>query len=210
MCNIKNVMAATLLLLPLALTPLGANADGMSSLKNFYKQTQAVRAQFHQLVTDRQGRKVQEVYGEMQLKRPNKFRWDYSKPFEQQIISDGERVWLYDIELAQVTVRPLGKALGSSPAALLAGDSNLDKNFKLKNVISTDGIDWVSADPNDEESGFEKILIGFKNNLLQEMQLVDSFGHQTKIVFSKLENNPVINNKLFLFKPPANVDVVGE
>ena len=210
MCNIKNVMAATLLLLPLALVPFAAQADGITSLKSFYKQTQAVRADFHQLVTDRQGRKVQEVYGEMQLKRPNKFRWDYSKPFEQQIISDGERVWLYDIELAQVTVRPLGKALGSSPAALLAGDSNLEKNFKLKNVMSNDGIDWVSTDPNDAESGFEKILIGFKNNLLQEMQLVDSFGHQTKIVFSRLENNPAINNKLFLFKPPASVDVVGE
>lgn len=210
MRHIKNVIAATLLLLPLALASFGAQADGMASLKNFYKQTQAVRANFHQLVTDRQGRKVQEVYGEMQLKRPNKFRWDYNKPFEQQIISDGERVWLYDIELAQVTVRPLGKALGSSPAALLAGDSNLEKNFKLKNVISNDGIDWVSADPNDAESGFEKILIGFKNNLLHEMQLVDSFGHKTKIVFSKLENNLAINNKLFLFKPPADVDVVGE
>lgn len=210
MRNVKNVIVAGLLLLPLALVSFAAKADGMTSLKNFYKQTQAVRANFHQLVTDRQGRKVQEVFGEMQLKRPNKFRWDYSKPFEQQIISDGERVWLYDIELAQVTVRPLGKALGSSPAALLAGDSNLEKNFKLKNIMSQDGIDWVSADPNNEDSGFEKILIGFKNDQLQEMQLVDSFGHQTKIVFSKLENNPVINNKLFLFKPPAGVDVVGE
>lgn len=210
MRNVKNVIVAGLLLLPLALVSFAAKADGMTSLKNFYKQTQAVRANFHQLVTDRQGRKVQEVFGEMQLKRPNKFRWDYSKPFEQQIISDGERVWLYDIELAQVTVRPLGKALGSSPAALLAGDSNLEKNFKLKKIMSQDGIDWVSADPNNEDSGFEKILIGFKNDQLQEMQLVDSFGHQTKIVFSKLENNPVINNKLFLFKPPAGVDVVGE
>jgi outer membrane lipoprotein carrier protein len=210
MRNFKIVIASGLLLLPVVLMPLHAKADGMSSLKNFYKQTQAVRANFHQLVTDRQGRKVQEVYGEMQLKRPNKFRWDYNQPFEQQIVSDGDKVWLYDIELAQVTVRPLGKALGSSPAALLAGDSNLEKNFKLNNVDSKDGIDWVNANPNNEDSGFEKILLGFKNDQLQEMQLVDSFGHQTKIVFSKLENNPVINNQVFLFKPPAGVDVVGE
>jgi outer membrane lipoprotein carrier protein len=210
MRNFKTVIAASLLLLPLALIPLTAKADGMTSLKNFYKQTQALRANFLQLVTDRQGRKVQEVHGEMLLKRPNKFRWDYNQPFEQQIVSDGDKVWLYDIELAQVTVRPLGKALGSSPAALLAGDSNLEKNFKLHNVSSEDGIDWVSAKPNNEESGFEKILIGFKHDQLQEMQLVDSFGHQTKIIFSKLENNPVINNQIFLFKPPANVDVVGE
>lgn len=210
MRNVKTVIATGLLLLPLALVPLTAKADGMTSLKNFYKQTQAVRASFHQLVTDRQGRKVQEVYGEMQLKRPNKFRWDYKQPFAQQIVSDGDKVWLYDIELAQVTVRALGKALGSSPAALLAGDSNLEKNFKLNNVNTQDGIDWVNAAPNNEDSGFEKILLGFKNNQLQEMQLVDSFGHQTKIVFSKLENNPVINNRVFLFKPPAGVDVVGE
>jgi outer membrane lipoprotein carrier protein len=187
-----------------------ANADGMASVKIFYEQTQAMRATFHQVVTDRQGRKVQEVDGEMQLKRPNKFRWDYNQPFEQQIISDGKQVWLYDIDLAQVTVRALGKALGSNPAALLAGGNDIDKSFKLVNASAKGGLDWVSANPKDKESGFEKILLGFKDNKLQEMSLIDSFGHNTKIVFSQLEVNPVLDDKSFLFLPPKGVDIVGE
>jgi outer membrane lipoprotein carrier protein len=205
MCKIKVMMLAGMLMLPLVV-----KADGISSLRSFYNQTHAMRANFYQVVTDRQGRKVQEVNGEMQLKRPNKFRWDYNKPYEQQIISDGKQVWLYDTELAQVTVRELGKALGSSPAALLAGDDSLEKGFKLSNIDRKDNLDWVSAEPKDKDSGFEKILLGFKDDKLQEMELVDSFGHKTQIIFNDLEHNPVINGKTFLFKPPKGVDVVGE
>lgn len=186
------------------------NADGVKSLRNFYDQTHAMRANFYQVVTDRQGRKVQEVYGEMQLKRPNKFRWDYNKPYEQQIISDGKQVWLYDTELAQVTVRELSKALGSSPAALLAGDDTLDKSFKFSNIDRKDNVEWVRADSKDNESGFEKILLGFRAGELQEMELIDSFGLQTRIVFNNVQQNPVIDPKTFLFKTPKGVDVVGE
>ena len=205
MHKFKTVILACLLLMPLL-----ARADGTSSLKNFYDKTLSMRADFHQIVTDRKGQKIQEVYGKMQLKRPNKFRWDYNKPFEQQIISDGKKVWLYDTELAQVTVRELSKALGSSPAALLAGEDGLDKNFKLMNVSREDNLDWVSTNPKDKDTGFDKISLGFKDNVLQEMNMVDSFGHQTKIVFSKFEHNPVIEAKTFLFQPPKGVDVVGE
>jgi len=189
---------------------LAAQADGVSSLKKFYNQTHAVKANFHQTVTDKQGQKIQEVYGQMQLKRPNQFRWDYHKPFEQQIISDGKQVWLYDTELAQVSVRALSKALGSSPAALLAGDDGLDKNFRLVNAYRKDGLDWVSTNPKDSDTGFNKISLAFKNDVLQEMDMIDSFGHQTKIVFSNVVHNPVIEPKTFLFQPPKGVDVVGE
>lgn len=194
----------------LCFMPIAAQADGISSLKNFYNNTHSVHANFYQVVTDKQGRKVQEVYGEMQLKRPNKFKWDYNKPYEQQIISDGKQVWLYDTELAQVTVRAIDKALGSSPAALLAGDDTLEKGFKLSNIERKDSFDWVSAQPKVQDSGFEKIFLGFSDNKLQEMELVDSFGHQTHIVFSNIDVNPTINNKTFSFNPPKGVDVVGE
>jgi outer membrane lipoprotein carrier protein len=194
----------------LLLLPLAAHADGISSLKNFYNNTHAVHANFYQVVTDKQGRKVQEVYGEMQLKRPNKFKWDYNKPYEQQIVSDGKQVWLYDTELAQVTVRAIDKALGSSPAALLAGDDTLEKGFKLANIDRKDNAEWVSAEPITRDTGFEKILLGFNDNKLQEMELIDSFGHTTRIVFSGIEVNPAINSKTFLFKAPKGVDVVGE
>ncbi len=190
--------------------PMLSNADGSASLKNFYEKTQALRADFHQIVSDKKGQKIQDVYGQMQLKRPNKFRWDYNKPFEQQIISDGKQVWLYDTELAQVTVRELSRALGASPAALLAGDDSLDKNFKLVSAYRKDKLDWVSANPKDKDSGFDNISLGFKDDVLQEMIMLDSFGHLTKIVFTNLEANPVIDAKTFLFKPPKGVDVVGE
>lgn len=198
------------LALPLLMSAQAAKADGMDSVKTFYEKTQAVRANFHQTVTDKQGRKVQDVHGTMQLKRPDKFRWDYNKPYEQQIISDGKQVWLYDIELAQVTVRDTTKALGSSPAALLAGGKAIEESFILKNTDNKDSLNWVSAQPKDKESGFEKILLGFKDNQIQEMSLVDSFGHHTKIVFTNVELNPSLNEKSFLFKAPKGVDVVGE
>jgi len=208
MIQIKKLLPC--LLLPLLLAVQTANADGMSSVKVFYEQTKSVRAKFHQVVTDKQGRKVQEVDGEMQLMRPNKFRWDYQKPYEQQIISDGSQVWLYDMELAQVTVRTLDKSIGSSPAALLAGGAAIDKSFKLINAVRKDSLEWVSAIPKDKESGFSIILMGFKDNKIQEMSLIDSFGHTTKIIFSQVEVNPSLEEKSFLFKPPQGVDVVGE
>lgn len=209
-------LTKSLLVLPVLLTAQQVHADGMESVKTFYEKTQSVRANFHQTVTDRQGRKVQEVHGTMQLKRPNKFRWDYNKPYEQQIISDGKQVWLYDTELAQVTVRDTTKALGSSPAALLAGGKAIEETFALSNAEikgntdNKENLNWVSAQPKDKESGFEKILLGFKDNQIQEMTLVDSFGHHTKIVFSNVEVNPSLNEKSFLFKVPKGVDVVGE
>ena len=208
MIRIKN--AVPFLLLPFLLAVQTASADGMSSVKAFYEQTKSVRANFHQVVTDKQGRKVQEVDGEMQLLRPNKFRWDYRKPYEQQIISDGNQVWLYDTELAQVTVRSLNKSIGSSPAALLAGGAEIDKTFKMMNAVAKDKLEWVNAIPTDKESGFERILMGFNANKIQELSLVDSFGHTTKIVFTQVEVNPALEDKNFLFKAPKGVDVVGE
>lgn len=208
--SLFSKLTKSLLVLPVLLTAQQVQADGMESVKTFYEKTQSVRANFHQTVTDRQGRKVQEVHGTMQLKRPNKFRWDYNKPYEQQIISDGKQVWLYDTELAQVTVRDTTKALGSSPAALLAGGKAIEETFSLSNTNNKDTLNWVSAQPKDKESGFEKILLGFKDDQIQEMTLLDSFGHHTKIVFTNVEVNPSLNEKSFLFKVPKGVDVVGE
>ncbi|MCB5183974.1 outer membrane lipoprotein chaperone LolA [Methylobacillus gramineus] len=191
--------------------PLLAEAAGTESLKDFFKSTASMRARFHQVVTDAQGGKVQEVDGSMQLQRPGKFRWDYEKPYVQQIVGDGEKVWLYDPELNQVTVRALGKAIGSSPAALLAGAQDVERNFTVTSVTERkDGLDWAQAIPKAEDSGFEKVLLGFKGDALQKMELHDSFGHVTAIQFSKMERNPAINSNTFKFVAPAGADVVGE
>ncbi len=187
-----------------------ALADGVASLRDFYNHTDSMRAKFHQVVTDVNGRKEQEVEGTMQLQRPNKFRWDYNKPYEQQIISDGKKVYLYDTDLAQVTVRDLSQTLGSSPAAMLAGGGAVDKSFVLKNAVRKDGLDWVLALPKSKDSGFERVLLGFEGEKLQKMELYDSFNHITAISFSDIERNPKLKDETFLFKTPTGVDVVGE
>ncbi|MBC7756614.1 MAG: outer membrane lipoprotein chaperone LolA [Bdellovibrio sp.] len=187
-----------------------AFADGVSSLHDFFNNTQTMRAKFSQMVTDNKGRKVQEVEGTMQLQRPNKFRWDYNKPYEQQIISDGKDVFLYDTDLQQVTVRALSKAIGSSPAAMLAGGNAVDKGFTLKNANRKDGLMWVLALPKDKDSGFDRVLLGFKEEKLRKMELYDSFNHITHITFDAVERNPVLEDAAFLFTPPKGVDIVGE
>lgn len=190
-----------------------ALADGVSALKAFYRGTNSMRASFHQEVKDGQGNLVQEVEGTMQLDRPNKFRWDYNKPYEQQIISDGKEVFLLDTELEQVTIRTLDQALGMSPAALLAGDDGVEKNFILKNVNRPEqeaNVEWVQAMPKVDDGGFERIYIGFKEGELRYMEMIDNFKHHTSIAFKKVERNPTLATETFLFKMPEGVDVIGE
>ena len=199
-------------LLPvLLLLPGLAKADGIQQLRAFFSSTTTLRAQFHQTVLDSLGSKVQSVKGSMQLWRPGRFRWDYDKPYVQVIVGDGHKVWLYDPELNQVTVRALDKALGSSPAALLAGGADIDKAFTLKNESSQDSSEeWVEAKPKHSESNFERVLLGFRDNLLQEMELHDNFGQTTVIEFTQLEQNPKLDPSSFKFTPPKGADVVGE
>jgi outer membrane lipoprotein carrier protein len=187
-----------------------ASADEVQTLKNFFQNATSMRAQFQQTVVDNLGRKVQEVTGSMQLQRPGKFRWDYDKPYVQLIVGDGKKVWLYDPDLNQVTVRPLDKVLGSSPAALLAGSKEIDKTFDLKNVGTQEGLSWVEAIPKEKDTGFERVVLGFKGNMLQEMEMRDSFGQVTVIEFSKQELNPKLNEKSFRFAPPEGADVLSE
>lgn len=204
----KYVLTTTLWL---AMASVGmAHADGVSSLKDFFLNTQSMRAEFKQEVIDKQGRRVQKVEGTMQLQRPNKFRWDYQKPYEQQIISDGKQVFLYDVDLQQVTVRDLSKTLGSSPAAMLAGGEAVEKSFTLKNAVRKDDLTWVLALPKDKESGFDRVLLGFKEGQLKKMELYDSFSHVTHIAFNQIERNPALTTQTFLFTTPKGVDVVGE
>jgi outer membrane lipoprotein carrier protein len=192
------------------LLPALAHADPITRLKAFYQSTPAMKAQFKQTVLDKSGRKVQEVSGVMQLLRPGKFRWDYQKPYVQLIVCDGKKVWLYDPELNQVTVRTLDKILGASPAALLAGSLDVDKIFELKDIGKQSDLEWVEATPKDKDGGFEKVLLGFKGEQLVEMELHDNFNQTTVVEFLNLERNPKLSAKAFKFKPPVGADLVGE
>ena len=187
-----------------------AYADPVERLKAFYESTPAMKGHFKQTVLDKSGRKVQEVSGVMQLLRPGRFRWDYQKPYVQLIIGDGKRVWLYDPELNQVTVRTLDKILGASPAALLAGNLEVEKIFDLKDIGKQNGMEWVEATPKDKDGGFERVLLGFKGDQLAEMELHDNFSQTTVVEFIGLERNPKLSPQAFRFFPPAGADVVGE
>ncbi len=185
-------------------------ADGIASLKDFYHSTNSMRAKFHQVVKDNTNKVVQEVDGTMQLERPNKFRWDYKKPYEQEIISDGKDVFLYDKDLEQVTIRALSQTLGSSPASLLAGGKEVEKSFELKNINREDGLEWVQALPKNDDSGFERIMLAFKGQHLMKMEMYDSFKNITLIDFSAVERNPSLSLSSFLFTTPDGVDVVKQ
>lgn len=197
-------------LLALLILPALARADAVERLHAYFETTAAMRAQFHQTVRDNQGRTIQDVTGTMQLQRPGKFRWDYHKPYVQLIVGDGRKVWLYDPELEQVTVRSLDKVLGSSPAALLAGSKDIDRLFSLADAGKKGSLEWVVATPRQSESGFDKVLLGFDGDTLAAMQMYDSFGQLTEIVFSAVERNPRLPADSFRFSPPAGVDVLSE
>ena len=201
---LKLLSTATALVFPLL-----ADAGAIDQLHRFLQETRTLKADFAQIVISRGGRKPLQSAGTVAISRPGKLRWDIQKPYPQLVVGDGEKIWIYDSELKQVTVRPAGQALGSSPAALLAGKNELEKNFALAEAGELDGMDWVEALPKAGDSGFEKIRLGFAGSDLAAMVLVDSFGQTTQIRFSKLERNPALPASTFKFSPPPGVDVVG-
>ena len=201
-----------LVTIALALTVCAtAGAASIERYKAFLNATQSARAQFEQKVYDRSGKLVQQSHGSFVFQRPGRFRWVYEKPADQVIVGDGSRVWIYDRQLNQVTVRKLATALGSTPAALLAGASGIEQAFALSDAGEKDGLEWMDARPREREAGFERVRLGFDaHGGLQAMQLIDNFGQTTFLRFTKLERNPKVNPAEFRFNPPKGADVLGE
>jgi len=187
-----------------------AHADAIDKLKTFIASTRSGQANFTQDVLDKNGKKIQSASGTMQFVRPGKFRWEYQKPYEQLIVGDGVKLWIFDKDLNQVTVRKLDEALGSSPAALLAGNNEIEKFFALSDAGSRDGLDWLEASPKSKDTMFAAVRMGFVGNTLKQMELKDSFGQTTIIRFDKLERNPKLPADQFKFAPPKGADVIGE
>jgi outer membrane lipoprotein carrier protein len=134
----------------------------------------------------------------------------YAKPVDQVIVGDGERVWIYDRDLNQVTVRKLQNALGSTPAALLAGSADVEKAFQFSEAGTRDGLEWLEARPREREAGFDRVRMGFDASGIRAMELVDHFGQTTQLRFSNLERNPKVDRSEFRFTPPKGTDVLGE
>lgn len=195
------------LLLVLALP---AQAASIERFREFVRSTQSASAQFAQRVVDRSGRLVQESKGRFLFQRPGRFRWVYEAPINQVIVGDGERVWIHDEALNQVTVRRISKALGSTPAALLAGSSDVEQAFELSDAGTRDGLEWLEARPREREAGFERVRMGFAGSGLEAMELIDHFGQTTFLRFSGLRRNPKVDPQEFRFRPPPGADVLGE
>lgn len=189
-----------------------AHAGAIDKLKTFISSTRSAQADFTQEVLDQNGKRVQSASGVMRFQRPGKFRWIYQQPYEQIIVGDGAKFWLYDADLNQVTVKKLDAALGSSPAALLSGSNEIERDFNLQEVVGRAGPeDWLQATPKSAETSFEKILMGFSSRGdLVAMELNDAFGHKTVLRFTHMQHNPKFSAQQFKFTPPPDADVLGE
>jgi len=202
----RTALAAALLLV--AVTP--ARAAGIDQLKSFYAATKSGSVAFRQVVVGKGQAAGKESSGTFSFQRPGRFRWAYEKPYEQLIVGDGERLWIYDKDLNQVTVRKLDVALGSTPAALLAGDAALERNFDLEDAGRRGNLDYVSAKPRSPDTGFASVRIGLADNLPRTMELADTFGNVTTLSFERFERNVALDPSRFQFVPPKGADVVGD
>lgn len=193
----------------LAVTAMSAQADGANALRDFARDVQSARAQFTQTVTSPDGVRKKQSSGRFEFARPDRFRFVYDKPYEQQIVADGQKVWLHDMDLNQVTVRGMSGALGATPAALLAGAS-IDKEFELKAQPAADGLQWAQAVPRSKEGSIQSIRVGFQGAQLAALEIVDTFGQRSLLRFSSVETNVRFADDAFRFVPPKGADVIQQ
>jgi outer membrane lipoprotein carrier protein len=169
-----------------------------------------VEADFSQIVTGENGSSQQKSGGKFYLQRPGKFRWNYTVPYKQEIVTNGGKVWFYDADLEQVTAKKMNAAIGSTPAILLSGETALEKNFDVEKQGENEGLFWIRLKPKQEEAGFQFVLIGLEGEKLAGMELADQFGQSTRIYFSNVKTGGKLDGKLFEFQPPPGADVFEE
>jgi outer membrane lipoprotein carrier protein len=198
-----------LLIASLLLTSFAAHADAVDTLKEFVRDVKSGRSAFTQTVTAPDGAKKRSSSGSFEFLRPNRFRFVYAKPLEQTIVSDGQKVWIYDADLNQVSIRKFSAVLGATPAALLAGGS-LDKDFDVSNQPSEGGMEWVLALPKVKDGAFQSMRIGFKAKTLAAVEITDSFGQRSNLVFSQMQSNAPITADAFKFNTPPGADVIEQ
>jgi outer membrane lipoprotein carrier protein len=191
-------------------SPSCAEDKPVKQLKAFLAASKSLTADFKQVLIDEAGNPVQTSYGVFYLQRPGKFRWDYQKPFQQQIVSNAGKVWFYDTDLEQVTIKKLDESLGSTPALLLSGDVSLEDNYTMEQQGVDGDMQWIKLLPKNAESSFKYILIGLNKGSLGGMELSDNFGQLTRIYFSNVVLNPPIKQTVFQFQAPKGVDVFAE
>lgn len=199
---------AALGLLGLMLASASAHGDSLDTLRAFVTEVKTGRSAFTQTVTSPDGAKKKLSSGSFEFARPHRFRFAYTRPYEQLIVADGEKVWLHDIDLNQVTVRPFTEALGATPAALLAGTA-IERDFELKALPDEGGLQWAQALPRAAEGAFKSVRVGFRGTTLAAVEIVDAFGQRSRLEFSAFEANPKLAADRFRFVPPAGADVIA-
>lgn len=191
------------------LAAFGARAAGVKRFHTYLQTTRSARGNFTQKVYDGNGNLTQQSSGRFVFERPGRFRWYYLQPYPELIVGNGKQVWIYDQDLDQVTVQRMAKALGSTPAALLAGDANINQAFVLRDAGDRNGMEWLQATPRDPNAGFARIRLGFGATGLDAMELFDNFGQRTELRFYNVKRNVKVDPKLFYFVPPKGADVLG-
>lgn len=193
-----------------SLCQIALASPGLDSLRYFFSEINTFEAAFGQVVLDESLEEIDDGKGIMKIKRPGLFRWDYESPEAQEIVGDGDRVWIYDVELEQVTVRNQKEALGRTPAILLAGGEDISDNYTIIDIGTQGRFDWVNLIPVNEDSGFTEVRIGFEDNRLRLMELLDNLGQRTRMTFVDLKENKEIPDTAFDFIPPPGVDIIDE
>ncbi len=201
-----GILAAAAVLLPAA---VAAQGDAVERLRAFARDVKSGQAGFTQTVTSADGTRTKTSSGRFEFQRPDRFRFAYTKPFAQEIVADGRRVWTYDPDLEQASSRPLAKAIGATPAALLAGGA-LDSDFALTPDGSADGVDWVRATPKVSDGPFQLMRIGLRGTQLAAIEVVDAFGQRSRLQFADFVPNVALPAEHFRFVPPKGVDVVAQ
>ena len=192
------------------LAPRACLAGGLDDFLAFNQSTKTATARFEQQVLDRSGKVVERATGTFAFQRPGKFRWAYDKPHKQLLVGDGQKLWIHDPDLNQVTVKRMDAALSSTPAALLAGRDDITTLFTLRDAGSQDGLNWVEANPKSKDTGFERVRLGLNGKTLAAMELHDQLGGRTMLRFNDLKANASVAGTQFTFTPPKGADVMED
>ena len=202
-------MIRTMFIAAALLAATAAQADAVDTLRAFVRDVKTGQATFTQTVTSADGKRKKTSSGEFEFARPDRFRFAYSKPFEQLIVADGQKVWMFDPELNQASSRKLAAAIGATPAALLAG-SSLDADFKLSAEPSSASLDWALATPRAKDGAFQQMRVGFRGKDLAVVEITDSFGQRSRLEFGRFNGNAPVADTRFRFVPPAGADVIEQ
>jgi outer membrane lipoprotein carrier protein len=206
-----SLAALTGVMLACLARPAPAADDAVTRVQTYLSGVKTLAADFVQVVRNSQGQITERATGTLSLARPDRFRWDYREPYQQVIVADAHKLWLYDTDLQQVTVRDLEEGLGSTPAMLLSGAGRIGDSFRSLGVDRDDGWTWCRLAPLAADADFERVSLAFgKGDELTAMELVDKLGQTTRIDFATLRRNVAIDDATFHFAPPAGVDVIGD